>query len=57
MDEMGNNTSLTPLYDAWSRRRERALGRVARNYWGANLALLLVSMSAEEIGDPCLLAV
>lgn len=55
--EMGTNTSLVPLYDGWSRRGERALARVARKYWGANLALLLASMSAEGIGGPCLLAI
>ena len=47
VDEMGSNTSLAPLY-AWSRRGERALARVPRN-WGANVALL-ASMSAEGMG-------
>jgi transposase len=50
VDEMGTNTSLAPLY-AWSRRGERALASVPRN-WGANVTLL-ASMSAEGIG-PCL---
>ena len=47
VDEMGSNTSLAPLY-AWSRRGERALARVPRN-WGANVTLL-ASMSAEGMG-------
>jgi transposase len=47
VDEMGTNTSLAPLY-AWSRRGERALASVPRN-WGANVTLL-ASMSAEGIG-------
>jgi transposase len=51
VDEMGTNTSLAPLY-AWSRRGERALASVPRN-WGANVTTLLASMSAEGIG-PCL---
>ena len=38
VDEMGSNTSLSPLY-AWSRRGERAAGTVPRN-WGANVTLL-----------------
>ena len=50
VDEMGSNTSLAPLY-AWSRRGERALARVPRN-WGANVTLL-ASMGAEGMG-PCL---
>ena len=50
VDEMGTNTSLAPLY-AWSRRGERALASVPRN-WGANVTLL-ASMSAEGMG-PCL---
>jgi transposase len=50
VDEMGANTSLAPLY-AWSRRGERALASVPRN-WGANVTLL-ASMSAEGMG-PCL---
>jgi transposase len=50
VDEMGVNTSLFPLY-AWSRRGERALASVPRN-WGANVTLL-ASMSAEGMG-PCL---
>ena len=50
VDEMGTNTSLAPLY-AWSRRGERALFEVPRN-WGANVTLL-ASMSAEGMG-PCL---
>ena len=47
VDEMGSNTSLTPPY-AWSRRGERALAKVPRN-WGANVTLL-ASMSAEGMG-------
>ena len=47
VDEMGSNTSLASLY-AWSRRGERALARVPRN-WGANVTLL-ASMSAEGMG-------
>ncbi|MDQ5828363.1 MAG: transposase [Actinomycetota bacterium] len=47
VDEMGANTSLAPLY-AWSRRGERALASVPRN-WGANVTLL-ASMSAEGMG-------
>src|SRR3712207_3959705 len=35
---MGTNTSLAPLY-AWSRRGERALCSVPRN-WGANTTLV-----------------
>ena len=50
VDEMGTNTSLAPVY-AWSRRGERALFEVPRN-WGANVTLL-ASMSAEGMG-PCL---
>ncbi len=50
VDEMGTNTSLAPLH-AWSRRGERALARVPRN-WGANVTLL-ASMGAEGMG-PCL---
>ena len=50
VDEMGTNTSLTSLY-AWSRRGERALASVPRN-WGANITLV-ASMSAEGMG-PCL---
>jgi transposase len=48
VDEMGTNTSLTPLY-AWSRRGERALCWVPRN-WGANITLL-ASMTAEGMGE------
>jgi transposase len=53
VDEMGTNTSLAPLY-AWSRRGERALASVPRN-WGANVTnvTLLASMNAEGMG-PCL---
>ena len=47
VEEMGANTSLFPLY-AWSRRGERALASVPRN-WGANLTLL-ASVSAEGMG-------
>jgi hypothetical protein len=47
VDEMGTNTSLAPLY-AWSRRGERALASVPRN-WGANVTLL-ASMSLRGMG-------
>jgi transposase len=47
VDEMGANSSLTPLY-AWSRRGERAFASVPRN-WGANVTLLS-SMSLEGMG-------
>ena len=47
VDECSTNTSLRPLY-AWSRRGERAPGRVPRN-WGKNVTLL-ASMSAEGMG-------
>jgi transposase len=50
VDEMGTNTSLTPLY-AWSPKGERAQARVPRN-WGANVTLL-ASMSVRGMG-PCL---
>jgi transposase len=50
VDEMGTNTSLSPLY-AWSRRGERAPAKVPRNR-GKNTTLL-ASMSSEGIG-PCL---
>jgi transposase len=50
VDEMGANISLAPLY-AWSRRGERALASVPRN-WGKNVTLL-ASMSLEGMG-PCL---
>jgi transposase len=48
VDEMGANTSLAPLY-AWSRRGERALASVPRN-WGANVTLL-ASITAEGMGE------
>jgi transposase len=50
VDECSTNTSLSPLY-AWSRRGERALCSVPRN-WGANVTLL-ASMSMGGMG-PCL---
>ena len=50
VDEMGTNTSLSPLY-AWARRGERAHFEVPRN-WGANITLL-ASMSVRGMG-PCL---
>jgi hypothetical protein len=40
VDEMGTNTSLTPQY-AWSRRGERAYGKVPRNR-GPNTTLLAI---------------
>ena len=50
VDEMGTNTSLTPQY-AWSRRGERAYGKVPRNR-GPNTTLL-ASMGVRGMG-PCL---
>ena len=47
VDEMGANTSLSPLY-AWSRRGERAHGKAPRNR-GKNTTLL-ASMTAEGMG-------
>lgn len=48
VDECSTNTSLAPLY-AWSRRGERALAKVPRN-WGANITLL-ASMSVRGMGE------
>ena len=50
VDEMGANTSLSPLY-AWSRRGERAHAKAPRN-WGKNVTLL-ASITAGGVG-PCL---
>ncbi len=50
VDECSTNTSLAPLY-AWSRRGERALCSVPRN-WGTNTTLV-ASMSTGGMG-PCL---
>ena len=50
VDECSTNTSLAPLY-AWSRRGERALCSLPRN-WGTNVTLL-ASMSVRGMG-PCL---
>jgi hypothetical protein len=47
VDEMGSNTSLSPLY-GWSRVGERLRARVPKN-WGKNLTLLS-SMSMEGMG-------
>ena len=47
VDEMGTNTSLSPLR-AWSRRGQRAYGSVPRNR-GKNTTLL-ASMSVEGMG-------
>lgn len=47
VDEMGANTSLSPIY-GWSRRGHRAYFRAPRN-WGANVTLLS-SMSFEGMG-------
>ncbi len=47
VDEMGANTSLSPIY-AWSRRGQRAYLRAPRN-WGANLTLLS-SMTRDGMG-------
>ena len=48
VDECSTNTSLSPPY-AWSRRGERALCSVPRN-WGANVTVL-ASMSVEGMGE------
>lgn len=50
VDEMGSNTSLSPIY-AWSRRGQRAFGSAPRN-WGSNVTLL-ASTTAGGMG-PCL---
>jgi hypothetical protein len=50
VDECSTHTSLAPLY-AWSRRGERALCSVPRN-WGTNITLV-ASISTGGIG-PCL---
>jgi transposase len=47
VDEMGANTSLSPIY-AWSRRGQRAYLRAPRN-WGANVTLLS-SMTRDGMG-------
>ncbi len=47
VDEMGTNTSLSPLY-GWTRRGQRAYFEAPRN-WGANVTLLS-SMSLEGMG-------
>jgi transposase len=47
VDEMGANTSLSPLY-GWTLRGRRAYFRAPRN-WGSNVALLS-SMSLEGMG-------
>ena len=47
VDEMGTNTSLSPLY-GWTRRGRRAHFEAPRN-WGANVTLLS-SMSLEGMG-------
>jgi transposase len=47
VDEMGTNTSLSPLY-GWSKKGERAYGSVPRNR-GKNTTVLS-SMSAEGMG-------
>lgn len=47
VDEMGSNTSLSPLY-GWSRVGERPCARAPKN-WGKNVTLLS-SMSAEGMG-------
>ena len=47
VDEMGSNTSLSPLY-GWSRRGERAFFKAPRN-WGKNVTLLS-SMSLKGMG-------
>lgn len=50
VDEMGSNTSLSPLY-AWSRKGERVLASAPRN-WGKNVTLL-ASITGRGLG-PCL---
>ena len=50
VDEMGSNTSLSPLY-AWSRKGERAPASAPRN-WGKNVTLL-ASITGHGLG-PCL---
>ena len=47
VDEMGTNTSLSPLH-GWARRGRRAYFRVPRN-WGANVTLLS-SMTRSGMG-------
>ena len=47
VDEMGSNTSLSPLY-GWSRVGERLRAEAPRN-WGKNVTLLS-SMSMEGMG-------
>ena len=47
VDEMGSNTSLSPLY-GWSRVGERLRAQAPKN-WGKNLTLLS-SMSTEGMG-------
>ena len=47
VDEMGTNTSLSPLY-GWTRKGRRAYFEVPRN-WGSNVTLLS-SMSLEGMG-------
>ena len=47
VDEMGSNTSLSPLY-GWSRVGERLRARAPKN-WGKNVTLLC-SMSMEGMG-------
>ncbi len=48
VDEMGANTSLSPIY-AWSRRGQRAYFLRAPRNWGANLTLLS-SMTRDGMG-------
>ena len=48
VDEMGTNTSLSPLY-AWAKKGQRAYSSAPRNRRGANTTLLS-SMSAEGMG-------
>lgn len=50
VDEMGANTSLSPLY-GWARRGRRVCFEAPRN-WGKNVTLL-ASMTAQGMG-PCL---
>ncbi len=50
VDEMGANTSLAPVY-AWSRRGERALASVPRNWLGSERHLAGERYTAEGMGE------
>ena len=53
VDEMGSNTSLSPLY-GWSRVGERLLAKAPRN-WGKNVTLLC-SMTLSGMGPSVAIA-